>query len=78
MLKQCCIYEAGYFKLTKNHSVSHFSLKTADFSRLLLPELHDGAGQVGGVHNAVVCEASLCVPWIVAGFPWKLLQIKKK
>lgn len=42
--------------------------------QILLPKLHDGTGEIGGVYYAVVCITSLCVPWIVTRFPWKLLQ----
>lgn len=45
----------------------------ADFLRAsasdLLPELGDGAGEVGGVGQAVVREALLCVPGVVAALP---------
>lgn len=42
--------------------------------KILLPKLHDSAGEIGGVYYAVVCITSVCVPWIVTSFPWKLLQ----
>lgn len=45
-----------------------------NFLKILLPKLHDSAGEIGGVYYAVVCIASVCVPWIVTSFPWKLLQ----
>lgn len=40
----------------------------------LLPELGDGAGQVGGVSQAVVREAFWSVPRVVAGLPRQLLH----
>lgn len=39
-----------------------------------LPELRDGAGEVGGVAQAVVGEALLRVPGVVAALPRQLLR----
>lgn len=36
----------------------------------VLPELRDGAGEVSGVCQAVVGEALLRVPGVVAALPW--------
>lgn len=44
---------------------------------VVLPELRDGAGEVGGVCQAIVGEALLCVPGVVAALPWQLLQAKQ-
>lgn len=40
----------------------------------LLPKLHDGAGHVRRVCQAVVGKALLCIPGVVAGFPWEVLK----
>jgi hypothetical protein len=39
-----------------------------------LPELHHGAGHVGGIDQAVVGEAAVSVPRVVTLFPWQGLQ----
>jgi hypothetical protein len=39
-----------------------------------LPEFHHGTGHIGGIGNAVVGEAALCVPGVVTLFPWQCLQ----
>lgn len=43
----------------------------------LLPELCDGAGQVGGVCQAVVGKAVLRVPVVITALPRKLLHTKQ-
>lgn len=39
-----------------------------------LPELHHGAGHVGGIGQAIVGEAAVSVPGVVTLFPWQGLQ----
>lgn len=39
-----------------------------------LPELHHGAGHVGGVEGTVVGEAAVCVPGVATLFPRQRLQ----
>lgn len=36
---------------------------------IVLPKLHHGTGEVGGVPNGVVCVALLCIPRVVARAP---------
>lgn len=43
----------------------------------LLPELGDGAGQVGRIRQAVVGEAFLCVPGVVTALPRQLLRTER-
>lgn len=43
----------------------------------LLPELGDGAGQVGRIRQAVVGEAFLCVPGVVTALPRQLLHTER-
>lgn len=43
----------------------------------LLPELCDGAGQVGGIGQAVVGKTVLRVPVVLAALPRKLLDTKQ-
>lgn len=42
----------------------------------LLPELGDGAGQVGGVCQTVVTKAFFRVPGVIAALPRQLLHTK--
>lgn len=52
----------------------HFHKVIITRRSLLLPELSDGARQVGGVFQTVVGETVLRVPVIVTALPRQLLQ----
>lgn len=42
--------------------------------KVLLPKLHHSTGEVCCVCDAVVGVTLLCVPWIIARFPWQFLH----
>lgn len=48
----------------------------ATFLADLLPELGDGAGQVGGVCQTVVTKTFIRVPGVIAALPRQLLHTK--
>lgn len=66
--------QAGY----SHFSCFYLSGGTLDGSKSanVLPELCDGAGQVGGVCQAVIGEAAFGVPGVITALPRQLLNKK--
>ena len=75
-LKEACMQAAR-----PNNNVQPVSWSESESiqrDNLLLPELHHCAGQIGGVYDAVVGVASICVPRVATAAPRKFLHAETK